>query len=73
MTDPQISAWLDQEDADVSRIIREYGWYMQFVMGDEQKRKTSITYPIGMFGFGHPELVALGLGPGAERADRQES
>jgi hypothetical protein len=64
MIDPQITAWLDQEDADVSRMIREYGWYIQFVMGDERDRKTSIAYTIGMFGYGHPELVALGLDPG---------
>ena len=52
MTDPQITAWLDQEDADVARMIREYGWYIQFVMGDERERKTSIAYTIGMFGLG---------------------
>jgi hypothetical protein len=45
-------------------MIREHGWYIQFVMGDERERKTSIAYTIGMFGFGHPELVALGLDPG---------
>ncbi|HEY8729193.1 MAG TPA: DUF4262 domain-containing protein [Acidothermaceae bacterium] len=68
MTDPHIAAWLDQEDAEVSRMIRECGWYIQFVMGDERKRKTSIAYTIGMFGLGHPELVALGLDPGSAAA-----
>jgi hypothetical protein len=64
MTDPQITAWLDQEDAEVARMIREFGWYIQFVMRDQRKRRCSIAYTIGMFGLGHPELVVLGVGPG---------
>jgi hypothetical protein len=65
VTDPQIKAWLDQEDARVASMIREYGWYIQFVMGDPREQKTDIAYTIGLFGLGHPELVVVGLDPGS--------
>jgi Domain of unknown function (DUF4262) len=62
--DPQIVAWLDQEDATVSQMIREHGWYIQYVIGEAKRKKTPIAYTIGLFGLGHPELVVLGSDPG---------
>jgi hypothetical protein len=61
--DAQIIAWLGQEDSTVARMIRESGWYIQYVIG-EPRRKSSIAYTIGLFGMGHPELVVLGADPG---------
>jgi hypothetical protein len=64
MTDAQIRAWLDQEDMMVANMIREHGWYIQYVMGDPAERTTSIAHTIGLFGIGGPELVLLGSSPG---------
>lgn len=62
MTDSQMTAWLDQEDARVATMIRQHGWFIEYVMGEPQRKKTSITYTVGLFGMGHPELVVLGIG-----------
>ncbi len=58
--DPQTAAWLDQEDARVAGLIRTHGWAIEYVIGDEKRRRTSIAYTVGLFGMGHPELVFLG-------------
>jgi Domain of unknown function (DUF4262) len=63
MIDPQIAAWLDQEDARVAGLIRTHGWAVEYVMGDEARQQTSIAYTVGLFGMGHPELVFLGASP----------
>jgi hypothetical protein len=61
---PEIVAWLDQEDSTVAQMIREHGWYIQYVIGEAKRKKTPIAYTIGLFGMGHPELVVLGFEPG---------
>jgi hypothetical protein len=61
-TDPQITAWLDQEDAHTAQVIRAHGWAVQYVGEGEEPDEPSFGYTIGLFGFGHPELVVVGLG-----------
>jgi hypothetical protein len=68
MTDPQIQAWLDQEDAMVAQTIRKHGQFIQFVGGDEDDVPPFFAYTVGLFGLGHPELVILSLGPQTSRA-----
>jgi hypothetical protein len=63
MNDPQVAAWLDQEDARVAGLIRTHGWAIEYVMGDQARQQTSIAYTVGLFGMGHPELVFLGGNP----------
>lgn len=70
MTDPQTQAWLDQEDANVSAIIRRHGWFIQYVgsegcshpdCGCEPGEGPPFAYTIGLFGLGHPELLIIGV------------
>lgn len=63
MTDPQTTAWLDQQDARVAATIREHGWLIEYVIGEPGRKKPSIAYTVGLFGMGHPELVVLGVDP----------
>ncbi len=74
-TNPQ--AWADQHHADLARMIRKYGWSIQYVGGggcsapgcdcpdDDQP---PFAYTIGLFGLGHPELLILGTDPGTAAA-----
>jgi hypothetical protein len=59
--DPQTTAWLDQEDAHLVRVIRRHRWAVQYV-GSEDDDEPPFGYTIGLFGLGHPELVVVGLG-----------
>ncbi|HWA66695.1 MAG TPA: DUF4262 domain-containing protein [Mycobacteriales bacterium] len=61
MNEAQIQAWLDQEDRHTSILIRKYGWALQHVCGGPDDIPSAFAYTIGLFGFGHPELVVLGL------------
>jgi hypothetical protein len=60
MTNPQVQAWLDQEDEHVAQTIRKHGVFIQFVSGDETEPE--FAYTVGLFGLGHPELVVLNVG-----------
>lgn len=60
-SDASLHAWLDQEDRHTARMIRQYGVYIQSVGGDEQSLSPPFAYTVGLFGIGHPELLALGL------------
>jgi Domain of unknown function (DUF4262) len=62
MIDPQTTAWLDQEDAHLTEVIRAHRWAVTYVWPDEQGDAASFGYTVGLFGFGHPELVVVGLG-----------
>ncbi|MGY1661504.1 DUF4262 domain-containing protein [Geodermatophilus sp. SYSU D00705] len=66
-TDPQTIAWLDQEDAHLTTLIRENRWAVQYVGEGESPDEPAFGYTVGLFGLGHPELVVVGLGPGATR------
>ncbi|HEY8720558.1 DUF4262 domain-containing protein [Pengzhenrongella sp.] len=59
--DPRTTAWLDQQEQLVADDIREYGVHIVYVLPDPPHKQTSIAYTVGLFGIGHPELVALGL------------
>ena len=37
-TDPQITAWLDQEDAHTAQTIRAHGWAVQYVAEGDDPR-----------------------------------
>ncbi len=60
-TDPQITAWLDQEDAHTAQTIRAHGWVVQYVGEGDEPDEPPFGYTIGLFGLGHPELVVVGL------------
>ncbi|RBY79815.1 DUF4262 domain-containing protein [Geodermatophilus sp. TF02-6] len=62
-TDPRITAWLDQEDAHLTAVIRKCRWAVQYVGAGEEPDEPSFGYTVGLFGLGHPELVVVGLGP----------
>ena len=60
--DPQTTAWLDQEDAHLARVIRQHRWAVQYVGSGEEDDEPCFGYTIGLFGLGHPELGLVGLG-----------
>src|SRR3954469_20660556 len=62
-TDPQLTAWLDQEDAHLAQVIRARRWAVQFVGPGEEADEPAFAYTIGLFGLGHPELVVVSLSP----------
>jgi hypothetical protein len=64
MTDPQLQAWLDQEDEHVTQTIRKHGLFIQYVAGDRNERPPTFAYTVGLFGLGHPELVVLSTDEG---------
>ncbi len=59
--DPQTLAWLDQEDARLAQVIRSHRLAVQYVAAGEEFDEPSFGYTVGLFGLGHPELVAVGL------------
>jgi hypothetical protein len=61
-TDPQMTAWLDQEDAHLAQTIRTHRWAVQYVAGGETSDEPPFGYTVGLFGMGHPELAVVGLG-----------
>ena len=62
-TDPQLIAWLDQEDAHLAQVIRARRWAVQYVGPGQGPGEPAFGYTIGLFGLGHPELVVVGLPP----------
>ncbi len=67
-TDPQTTAWLDQEDAHLAAVIRRCRYAVQYVGPGDLPGEPAFGYTIGLFGLGHPELVAVGLGATASSA-----
>lgn len=59
--DPQTTAWLDQEDARLARIIRTHRFAVQYVWSGDEPDEPGFGYTVGLFGLGHPELVVTGL------------
>ena len=73
MNDPQLVAFLDQEDAQTVSCIRKYGVFIQYVgggpcsypgccNGPHDQEGPSFAYTVGLFGLGHPELMIVGAG-----------
>lgn len=72
-TETQLQQWLDQEDAQMRDTVREHGWAVQAILPDGcwgspsctcgQPRGVSppFAYTVGLFGFGHPELLIYGM------------
>ncbi|MGY1693773.1 DUF4262 domain-containing protein [Geodermatophilus sp. SYSU D00814] len=67
-TDPQTTAWLDQEDAHLAAVIRRARFAVQYVGPGDLPEEPAFGYTIGLFGLGHPELVVVGLGATATHA-----
>ena len=63
-TDPQITAFLDQESAWLAETIRTHRWAVQYVGSGEEPDEPDFAYTIGLFGLGHPELLVVGLDHG---------
>lgn len=61
LPDPQLAAWLDQQDQLVCQHIREHGVHLEYVYGCTQHRQTSFCYTVGLFGIGQPELLVIGV------------
>jgi len=59
MTDPQTTAWLDQEDAHLAQLIRAHRWVVQYVGPGDQPGEPAFGYTVGLFGLGHPELLTF--------------
>jgi hypothetical protein len=62
-------AWLDQEDAHTTAMIRKHGLYITYVgpcgpscHGGEENGPP-FAYTVGLFGLHHPELLILGAPP----------
>ncbi len=64
-TDPQTTAWLDQEDAHLAAVIRRTRFAVQYVGPGDLPTEPAFGYTIGLFGLGHPELVVVGRGSSA--------
>jgi Domain of unknown function (DUF4262) len=71
--DPQLLAWLDQEDAHTARLVREHRFSVTYVWGTDPDHpedpgdpdEPAFGYTTGLFGLGHPELVVVGVGQDA--------
>jgi len=71
--DARIQAWIDQDDANTTAIIRRHGWMVRYVgggacnvpgcEGDDNDDQPSFAYTVGMFGLGHPELLIFDVSP----------
>ncbi|RIQ11666.1 DUF4262 domain-containing protein [Jiangella rhizosphaerae] len=80
LTQLQVQQWLDQEDAWMRDTVRRHGWAVQYVLGDACSGPSGcacggspgadppFAYTVGLYGFGHPELLVYGLGQHAAYA-----
>ncbi|MEO8888963.1 MAG: DUF4262 domain-containing protein [Jatrophihabitantaceae bacterium] len=41
--------------------MRRHGWAIQGVLGEDSEQVPGFSYTVGLWGFGHPELVVFGL------------
>lgn len=66
----RMQAWLDQEDARIRSVIRRHGWAIEYIGGGccsvpgcdgGDDDGPPFAYTVGLFGLGHPELLAFGL------------
>lgn len=69
-------AWLDQQDQALTDTIRRHGWSIQYIGGHECSRPGCVpepddlppfSYTVGLFGWGHPELLMVGVDPDTAR------
>lgn len=65
----RIQAWLDQDDARIKSVIRRHGWSIEYIGGGcsvpgcdgDDNEGPPFAYTVGLFGLGHPELLAFSL------------
>ena len=71
-----LQAWQDQQEARLAEAIRTIGWQIQYVGGGSCSRpgcdpepddQPPFAYTTGLFGFGHPELLIVGVDPHTAR------
>lgn len=65
--------WLDQEDTWLRDTVRTHGWAVQAIFAEgcwgppgcdcglPREVSPPFAYTVGLFGFGHPEIVVFGL------------
>lgn len=70
--EPGVTAWLGQPEQLVAENIRKTGAHIRSVIADPTRMQSSIACTAGLFGIGHPELMALGLDGGAASWLRNE-
>jgi hypothetical protein len=67
-------AWLDQEDARLTAVVRKHGWMIQYIGGGTCSRPgcdahheegVAFAYTVGLFGMNHPEMLIFGVSPEA--------
>jgi hypothetical protein len=72
MTDLRTQAWLDQEEAHNTAVIRRHGWLIEYVGGGscgapgcgcDAGDGPPFAYTVGLFGLHHPELLIFGVPP----------
>lgn len=63
-----LQQWRDQSDTWLRETIRRHGWAVQAVLAEPDERQPGFSYTVGLWGFGHPELVVFGLSPGGAGA-----
>jgi hypothetical protein len=65
-------AWLDQEDARLTAVVRKHGWMIQYIGGGTCSRPgcdahheegVAFAYTVGLFGMNHPEMLIFGVSP----------
>ncbi|MGH8873171.1 MAG: DUF4262 domain-containing protein [Acidimicrobiia bacterium] len=71
--DAGTQAWLDQQDAHLTAMIRRHGWFIHYIGGGSCSRpgcdcsddpdQPPFAYTTGLFGLGHPELLIFGVPP----------
>ncbi len=68
----RMQAWLDQEDARLTSVVRQHGWAIEYIGGGccsvpgcdgGDDEGPPFAYTVGLFGLGHPELLVFGLDP----------
>lgn len=68
--DARTRADIDQKYARIADAIRTNGWLVQYVTNDEcpgphcdidPEKCLPFGYTVGLFGFGHPELLVIGM------------
>jgi Domain of unknown function (DUF4262) len=63
----RLEAWLDQEDARITAMVRRYGWSVEYIYSDgsgpAEYASIPFSYTVGLFGLGHPELLIFNVPP----------
>ncbi|MDT0117900.1 DUF4262 domain-containing protein [Microbacterium sp. PRF11] len=66
--DPEVLAFLDQDDRRLAETIRAHAVSVEYVSCGPESEPSSFAYTIGLFGLGHPELLIYSVTPGTASA-----